>query len=113
MIVRTCPYDKRDGTRCNSPAVKGYDGCYFHSRLLRAQRHRTRVLNLLMQVRGKLPQRRLVWVAKELGCLPPPGSGAPQLLIGDSPQFASEVPLRVRSRKTVREWYDSSVKVAK
>lgn len=112
MIVRTCPYDKRDGSRCNSPAVKGYDGCYFHSRRLRVQRHRTGVLNLLMQERGKLPLRRLVWIAKELDC-PPPGSGAPPFLIGDSPLLATEALRPVGKRKAVAEWRDSSVVVAK
>jgi hypothetical protein len=107
MILRTCPYDKRDGTRCNSPAVKGYDGCYFHSRRLRAQRHRTRVLKLLMQLQGKLSQRRLVWMAKELGCAPPPNAESPQLIIGESPVFATEEPPRVLARKAAKEWYDS------
>ena len=107
MILRTCPYDKRDGTRCNSPAVKGYDGCYFHSRRLRERRHRTRVLKLLMQLQGKLPQRRLVWMAKELGCAPPPRAGPPQLIIGESPVFATETPPRLRARKPATEWCDS------
>ncbi len=110
--MATCPYDKRDGTRCNSPAVKGYDGCCFRSRRLRTQRHRTLVVNLLMQVRGKLPQRRLVRLATELDC-PPPWSGAPQLLIGASPLLATEAPGPGGKRNAVAEWHDSSVGITK
>ncbi len=72
MIVRTCPYDKRDGTICNAPAVRGYDGCRHHSRLFRVQRRRQLAADLLLQVQNRLPKRTLLTAAAILGVKPPP-----------------------------------------
>jgi hypothetical protein len=66
MILRSCPYDKRDGTRCGSPAVNGYDGCYSHSRVLRAKRRREYNRNPTLTVYGKVPARVLVRLALAL-----------------------------------------------
>jgi hypothetical protein len=77
MIIRTCPYDKRDGTTCNAPAVRGYDGCRHHSRLLREQRRRLLAEYLLRQVQNKLPKRTILSAAAILGLNRPPRPDLP------------------------------------
>jgi hypothetical protein len=101
MILRTCAYDKRDGTRCNSPAVKGYDGCYFHSRVLQEKRRRERVRSFLWSARGKVPEGMLAHVAKLLG-VPrlPPILG---LQLPDPARFARTLPALRQMARSRRE----------
>lgn len=72
MLVRTCPYDKSDGTICDSPVVRGYDGCYYHSRVLQCERDHRRAARLLLAVEDKLAPRMLKRIATELGLEPLP-----------------------------------------
>ena len=72
MLVRTCPYDKSDGTLCDSPVVRGYDGCYYHSRVLQCERDHRLAVRLLLAVEDKLTPRMLKRIATELGVEPFP-----------------------------------------
>ena len=72
MLVRTCPYDKSDGTPCDSPVVRGYDGCYYHSRVLQCERDHRLAVRLLLAVEDKLPPGMLKRIATELDVDPFP-----------------------------------------